>query len=402
MRILVLAPQPFFQNRGTPIATRQLLEVLSSQGHRLDVLTYHEGEDVQIPNCTIHRISRLPGIRAIPPGPSLKKVICDAIMFQACFRMLARKRWDVIHAVEESVFMALAMKRRFGIPFVYDMDSLLSRQMVERYAWLFPAASCMRAMERAAVRASVGVVAVCKSLEDEARSYRPDGHIVRVEDTSLINEDVVGDENLRDDLAIRGPMILYVGNLERYQGIDLLLEAFSRFCGRIPEGELVIIGGSPRDIRHYSDLASRLGVAARTRFIGPRPLEELGHYLRQADVLVSPRTQGKNTPMKIYSYLDSGKPILATRLPTHTQVLDDSIAFLVDPDPEAMALGLQTLLRDRVLCERLSRQARQVLQRDFNPTVLRQQLAKFYQDIDESFAAARAVDEFNTMEAAIS
>ena len=45
--------------------------------------------------------------------------------------------------------------------------------------------------------------------------------------------------------------------------------------------------------------------------------------LLAADVLVSPRLKGLNTPMKIYSYLDSGSAVLATRLRTHTQVLDD-------------------------------------------------------------------------------
>ena len=53
-------------------------------------------------------------------------------------------------------------------------------------------------------------------------------------------------------------------------------------------------------------------------------------------MLVSPRLKGLNTPMKIYSYLDSGSAVLATRLRTHTQVLDDGIAYLVEPEPVAL------------------------------------------------------------------
>ena len=105
--------------------------------------------------------------------------------------------------------------------------------------------------------------------------------------------------------------------------------------------------------------AQRLGVERRVHFLGPRPLPQLGAYLRQADVLVSPRIAGTNTPMKIYSYLDSGRPVVATRLPAHTQVLDDEIACLVDPTPEDLAEGLVRLFRDAELRMLLARRARE-------------------------------------------
>src|SRR5690606_17680674 len=55
LRVLLLAPHPFFQHRGTPIAERALLEVLSAQGHSVDVVTFPEGEAVDVPGCRIYR-----------------------------------------------------------------------------------------------------------------------------------------------------------------------------------------------------------------------------------------------------------------------------------------------------------------------------------------------------------
>ncbi|MEO7475357.1 MAG: glycosyl transferase family 1, partial [Gemmatimonadales bacterium] len=72
MKILVLAPHPFFQARGTPLAVRMVLEFLSTRGHEIDVLTLHEGEDVAIPNTRIVRIPRIPGIHNVRPGFSFK------------------------------------------------------------------------------------------------------------------------------------------------------------------------------------------------------------------------------------------------------------------------------------------------------------------------------------------
>ena len=179
-----------------------------------------------------------------------------------------------------------------------------------------------------------------------------------------------------------GPIAMYVGNLEEYQGIDLLLEAFQRVVAEEPAANLVIVGGDGVRISHYSGLARRLGVGERVHFLGPRPLSQLGTYLRQADVLVSPRITGNNTPMKIYSYLDSGRPVVATRLPTHTQVLDEEIACLVDPKPTDLAGGILRLFRDAELRTELARRARERFQSEYSPKVFRERIVRFYDQLE--------------------
>jgi glycosyltransferase involved in cell wall biosynthesis len=111
-------------------------------------------------------------------------------------------------------------------------------------------------------------------------------------------------------------------------------------------------------------------------------VSELGDLLREADVLVSPRLKGTNTPMKIYSYLDSGTAVLATRLRTHTQVLSDRTAYLVDPEPRALGSGLAALLRDDSLRERLAAEAKDHVRREFTPEAARRKLESFYAMIE--------------------
>ena len=114
MRVLLLAPQPFYQERGTPIAVDLVLRSLSARWDDVDVLTYHEGASVDYPGVRLHRIPRLPFVRGVGPGPTLKKLLCDAVFFFAALRMARRTRYDLVHAVEESVFVALVIKRVFG------------------------------------------------------------------------------------------------------------------------------------------------------------------------------------------------------------------------------------------------------------------------------------------------
>jgi glycosyltransferase involved in cell wall biosynthesis len=95
-------------------------------------------------------------------------------------------------------------------------------------------------------------------------------------------------------------------------------------------------------------------------FAGQRPAEEIPDFLDAADVLVSPRSSGTNTPLKIYQYLRSARPIVATRLLTHTQVLNDEVAFLADPTPAAFGDAVLAALADPDRARQVGRQARQL------------------------------------------
>ncbi len=291
VRVLLLAPHPFFQQRGTPIAERMLLEALLAQGHQVEVLTFHEGEDPGIPGCPIHRIPRLPFVRGIRPGFSAKKLLCDAVMLASCLRLIRRRRYDLVHAVEESAFMALLTRRLFRVPYVYDMDSGLAQQMTDKFPPLARVRPALEWFERLAVRGSSGVLAVCRAVEDKAREYDPGCLVARLEDVTLLPASTadIGSaarpvESL-PDLAGGGggPIVLYVGNLETYQGIDLLLAGFARAVREVPAARLVVIGGAPEHIRHYEEVVARAGIGESVRFAGPRPLERLGRLPRAGD-----------------------------------------------------------------------------------------------------------------------
>ena len=186
MRILLLAPQPFYEDRGTPIAVGLVLKVFSERGHHVDVVTYHEGRDVALEHVTLHRIPRLPFVRRIRPGFSWKKIVCDVFVLLAAVRLAARGRYDLIHAVEEAVFVALLLKWIFGIPYVYDMDSSLAQQLTERLPALRPARSLLAACEGLALRHAAAVVTVCDALAAVAQRGRA-RKIMVLPDVSLLD-----------------------------------------------------------------------------------------------------------------------------------------------------------------------------------------------------------------------
>ncbi len=378
MRILVLAPQPFFIPRGTPIAVRALLNVLSNQGHHCDALVYAEGTTPDIDGLRLFRVPALPGTKNMSPGFSVQKLICDALMFPMAAWRLWRERYDLVIAVEEAATMALLLKPLFGVPYIYDVDSSISEQMGDKFnlpGWVHRA---IEAVEGRTARGSIGAITCCKALQDMVERHAPDLPVQTLEDITLVEE--LTDPNGPADCQFDQPVVMYIGNLEGYQGVNLLIEGFARTVQSGETAKLVIIGGSDAHIAACTAQAQALGVADQVSLLGPRPVEQISAYLAQADIVVSPRTQGRNTPMKVYSYLDSGSPLLATRLPTHTQVLDDQISMLVEPNAEDMQRGLTALLSNPDLCTQLATAAQERVQRDFSPEAYARKLTGFMQD----------------------
>ena len=395
MKILLLAPQPFYQERGTPIAVDLVLRTLSTRGDEVDVLAYHEGAPVLYPNVHVHRIIRLPFVRRVGPGPSWKKLLCDAVLFVKALRMAARTRYDLVHAVEESVFMAMVIKKCFGIPYLYDMDSSLAEQVTDKYRVLGFLGSLFRWLEGLAVRRAEAVVPVCDALAEIAQRQRPN-RLVVLRDISLLSVNGreqtskgLAESDVRPALGLSGPIVMYIGNLERYQGIDLLLESFAIARRRVPEAHLVVIGGQPESLQRYHAMAKRLGLNGSAHFLGPRPVAQLASYLAAADVLVSPRLAGGNTPMKVYSYLHSGKAVLATDLPTHTQVLNETVAVLRSPRPEPFAEGLVQLLQDPSLRQRLGRSGQALIEARHSYRTFQATLMDLYDGLHERAASPR-------------
>ena len=196
--------------------------------------------------------------------------------------------------------------------------------------------------------------------------------------------------NLRQQLGVTEPLIMYVGNLEPYQGIDLLLESFSLVLKQQVKAALVIIGGESTDIQMYRGKSKSLQIENQVHWLGPRPVEDLPTYLAQADILVSPRMKGVNTPMKLYSYLGSGKATLVTDLPTHTQLVDDTVAMVVAPVPEAFARGMLCLIQNVHLRTSLGKAGQKLIEENFSYSAFCDRLNSLYDWLETEIGMAAA------------
>ena len=366
MRVLVVAPQPFFAERGTPMAVRRLVETLCEDDHRVDLLTYPFGEDVEMEGLSLHRCRRFPGVREVGIGFSLSKVLLDLMLLPRLFRLAAPGRYDVVHAVEESIYFALLLRWRHRAAVIYDMDSSPTDQLTHSHRAFRLVKPLLTRLEEWAIRSADVVAPMCEALADFAANVRDNADQVVLHDVPTVQ---ISEARARvvpaPDRGGRPVRALYVGNLEAYQGIDLLVDALGHLPVDAPLS-IRVVGGPIEEAERFRSIVEESGERHRIEFVGPRPVAQLERLLTEADILLSPRTAGENTPLKIYSYMESGRPILATRLKTHTQVLDDSTAMLVDPSPGAYARGLMRLAEDERLRKNLGKAARARVRRRYS------------------------------------
>ena len=138
--------------------------------------------------------------------------------------------------------------------------------------------------------------------------------------------------------------IVYAGTLESYQGIDILLGGIALLSAKRSDFILIIAGGAPVQIEHFKRMAGILKLDDNVQFLGQLQPSEARRLSASADIILSPRSSGTNTPLKTYEQLACGVPLVATAIYSHTQVLDDTLAVLVEPSHEGIAAGIERLL----------------------------------------------------------
>ena len=346
----MLAPEPFFEPRGTPFSEYHRIKALGELGHHVDLVTYPIGRDVELPNLRIFRSLRPPFVRKVRIGPSITKVLLDAFMLMTIVRRVWSERYDAIHSHEEMGLVGVWLSKWLRIPHLYDMHSSLPQQLTN---FKYSRSSVLRRLfawaEDQMVRKSDVVITICQELQDTVTG-------MGITDRSLLIENVMGGDvdepPSRSPIEVRqawgipqhAPLALYTGTFEAYQGVDMLIEAAAIVAKARPDARVLVVGGEPPQVDAARARAQAAGAAPVMVFTGQQPAKEIPGFVQAADLLVSPRIRGTNTPLKIYSYLRSGKPIVATNLLTHTQVLTPQIALLVDPTPEPFAAAMLEMI----------------------------------------------------------
>lgn len=379
-RVLLISPQPFFQWRGSPLRVRFNAQALAELGYDVDLLVMPVGDDFQIPGVALHRAPNFIRAKNLAIGPSAAKAFLDVALYFKASALARRRRYHVIHGIEDAGPIAAILARRHGAKMIFEKHSdpasykkgFLRNCVMAAY----------RRVERFSILRADAVIGTGPALVEQAKAIaagKPVHHVFDIP-SSLVEPDPALTRQARERLELPAGAVLalYVGSFAVYQGIDLLFQAIPLALRKNPHLHFAVVGGSPEQIGKRQTALMDLGLADRVLFPGHVHPDELPHLLAAADLLLSPRIAGGNTPLKLLDYLKAGRPIVACDNPANRLILDDANARLVAPTPEAFADGIAALAADASLRERLGAAGHQLYLATYNYRQFRKRLSDAY------------------------
>jgi glycosyltransferase involved in cell wall biosynthesis len=348
LRVLVIAPTPYFADRGCHVRIYEEARALQARGADLLVVTYPIGRTP--PGVRVRRTVRVPWYRKLEAGPSVHKPYVDALLLGSVLRAARRHRPHVFHAhLHEGASIGIAARRFTGIPVVFDIQGSLADEMAahgkgRRGGALY---RTLERVERFLYRSSDALIVNSEANRRflAERFALPEERTVVVPDSVDCSERAPGaGSGVRERLGLGdAPVVGYLGVMTRYQGTDLLLDAWPVVRERRPDAVLLMMGFPDEPYRRR---AAEMGLGDSIRFTGRVPYEEAPGYLEAVTVAVSPKHDSTEGNGKLLDYMSMGLPTVAFDTPVNREILGDDAVLVADRTADALADAIVRALDD--------------------------------------------------------
>ena len=238
--VLVIAPQPFFENRGTPLNVRAVVTALANAGYQTDLLVFPIGERIKIAGVSIHRCFPIPLVSSVPIGASWKKLVFDFLILMKGMMLVFKKRYAVIHGVEDGGFIAGFLAIITRRPFVFDLDSCMSSQLQSGlprgFKWLLRG---FEGVEKRFLKRARAALTVCSALTEKVNKLSPYTPVYQIEDFPVSSATKVDSElvaRLRREWFLEEKrVVLYTGNFRSLSGHRAATRGLSNAGAENPE-----------------------------------------------------------------------------------------------------------------------------------------------------------------------
>ncbi|RNC72764.1 MAG: glycosyltransferase family 1 protein [Desulfuromonadales bacterium] len=363
----MLAPTPYFADRGCHVRIYEEARALMALGHDVRIATYHLGHDM--PGIPTVRTVRVPWYSKLAAGPSWHKPYLDILLFFTALKEARSFRPHLIHAhLHEGGFIGAFLAKILHLPLLFDCqgsltgeltdhgfvrkDSLLFRLFARLEGWINRAAD--------AIVTSSGA-----GRDDLVRRWG----IPAEKATALIDgvDTAVFRPYPRDEVRRRlrispdVPLVVFLGVLNRYQGIDLILSAAVILKAHGSPVRFLVMGFPEEG---YRQKARELGVDDMVTFTGRIDYAKAPVYLSAGDLAVSPKISPTEANGKLFNYMACGLPTIVFDTPVNREILGDSGVYARFGDAGDLANRVTELAANAKRREELSRQVRERAERE--------------------------------------
>jgi glycosyltransferase involved in cell wall biosynthesis len=369
-RVLLICPQPFLINRGTPLSILIILQAITELGYSVDMITTHLGEDRDIDNVEIHRIPPIPFLRKMPPGLSVAKFLIMPFMFICSLSLLLRRKYSFIVSLEDGALYGGIFRRLFGKKHIFKIESLptdhfapgsFHHKLMGLYEYLvFSGADVLlptMAIEEEYVRSKI------KSVEKK---------IVVVEVMPALMIEVVSADRVVElrrqfHLAESDVVVLWIGNLAKYQGAALLrdtVRAMNSAWRANPDDDNIkfLVTGKEEEIKdlfqhdHHENL-----------IVFEPEIWDMANVVSLGDICLSFRNSDVSFPSKVKVFLRAGKAIVAVNTRSHRcHLTHRENSYLIEDDECQAVKTIHALANDEQERKRIGENAKRYFNQKFS------------------------------------
>ncbi|MEI6704145.1 MAG: glycosyltransferase family 4 protein [Deltaproteobacteria bacterium] len=361
LRVLMLAPTPYFSDRGCHVRIFEEAKALTKLGHEVYIVTYHLGRDM--PGVRVVRIPQIPWYQKLEAGPSWHKPYLDLLLLFKAFITARAFRPHLIHAhLHEGTLLGFILKRILRLPLLFDYQGSLSGESLNH--GFFCHGSLLHRlflfMERTIERFADAIITSSNEGRCELAS---NGGIAQGKVNTLIDgvdTDVFkpySRSDARRELGIPedAQVVVYLGLFNRYQGVDLLFNSIERVSNKI-KGVHFLLMGFPDE--EYRRRAVETGIADLITFTGRVPYDRAPFFLSAGDLAVSPKLARTEANGKLFNYMACGLPTVVFESEVNREILGDDAIYAEYGNESSLVDCIVAALNDRGLMSELGQKAR--------------------------------------------
>lgn len=349
----MLAPTMFFADYGAHVRILEEVRSLQQRGHQITILAYPNGRDM--PGITVRRCWGVPFNYRVIVGSSRHKIYLDVLLALMAVWHVLRHKPDLIHAhLHEGGLIGWVLSKLTGAPLVFDFQGSLTAEMIDHnflrresafhklLYWVESridrAADVILTSSTHAARLLVETFGIPPQKIDPTPDCVSAGTFWAGHTTAAEKQQLKAELGLPTDKKL----IVYLGVLTAYQGVDKLLETLTLLRSQRGDFHLLLMGYPA--VEHYRIRAREMGVDDLVTFTGKVLYEEAPRYLALGDIAVAPKISATEGSGKILNYMAMGLPTVAFNLPVSREFLGDGGIYAPDISSPGLAAGLNRAL----------------------------------------------------------
>jgi glycosyltransferase involved in cell wall biosynthesis len=343
-------------------------------GHEVTILTYYKGSEV--PGFRIIRTAPTPWHRDYEVGSSRHKLAFDALLSIRLARVLARNRFDVIHAhLHEGALIGSMIASPWRIPVCFDYQGSLTSEMLD-HGFLRNsnfALALWKIVERLAERLPAHTFTstrkAAEMLRQQTASHAGIEPLLDGVNTGVFRPDIfTREERSRRRMAYgiheADMLVVYLGLLARHQGIDCLLQAAARLKVQGRKLKWMVMGYP--GVEYWKSVAEQLGVGDHVIFTGRIPYENAPMMLALGDIAIAPKLSLTEGSGKILNYMAMALPTVAFETTAQVELLGNSGVYAAVGNVEQLAAEVTALADDPLRRTALGQKLRNIAVQQFS------------------------------------